>query len=178
MKKLIVLAVLLTACAPSATTVRLDTSLLEGLSVETETEDNKDYTAKITCWRAPGSVKLKACLRVASPKGEYESSRFFFTKHSSNTPRAGARSAQLRGSLSSLNVTEEGNSSNKVGKLQYLRLADATQQCVYLTQFSEGGRKYEVYGEWALGHTTIEAWYCDDTISHETMKAFFESITF
>ena len=178
MKKLIVLAVFLTGCVPSANTVRLETPLLEGLTVETETEDESEYTRKITCWSAPGSAKPKACLRVTSLKSQYGSSAMLFLEDSSNTPRESALRAQLHGKLSFINVTDEGDSSNEVGKVQYLRLADATHQCVYLLQFSGGAGNWETYGPRALGHTKIEAWYCDDILSEETVKTFCESVTF
>ncbi len=177
MKKLIVVIVFLTACAPSATTVRLETPLLEGLSLEAQTEDRHKYTTKTTHWREPESGKLKACLKVTSLKGQYASSGVFFIKSPDNTPRAGVRDVHLEEALSSINVTEEGNSSNRVGKLQYLRLADSAQQCAYLMQYWGITAGYE-NRERLLGTTRIEAWYCDDALSQDTVNAFFNSVTF
>ena len=179
MKKLILLIVFLSlaGCVPSAKTVRLDTPLLEGLSVETDIEDTHKYTTKMTHWREPESGKLKACLKVTSLKGQYASSGMFFTKARTNTPRAGIHDVHLEEALSSINVTEEGDSSNRVGKLQYLRLADSAQQCAYLMQYSGITAGFE-NREQLLGTTRIEAWYCDDALSQDTMNAFFDSVTF
>jgi hypothetical protein len=179
MNKLILLVVFLSlaGCVPSAKTVRLDTPLLEGLTVEAETDDTHKYTTKMTHWREPDSGKLKACLRVTSLKGQYASSGMFFIKTPDNTPRAGVHDIHLDEALSSINVTEEGKSSNKVGKLQYLRLADSAQQCAYLMQYSGSTARFENQSQ-LLGTTKIEAWYCDDALSQDTVNAFIDSVTF
>jgi hypothetical protein len=179
MQKLIIFIVFLSlaACVPSAKTVRLDTPLLEGLSVDAKTEDTHKYTTKTTHWREPQSGKLKACLRVTSLKDQYMSSGMFFIKTPDNTPRVGVRDVHLQETLSSINVTEEGDSSNRVGKLQYLRLADSAQQCAYLMQYSGITSGFESR-EQLLGTTKIEAWYCGDALSQDTVNAFIDSVTF
>ena len=179
MKTLPLLVVLfpLAACIPSAESVRLETSLLDGLSVEAETEDTSSYTSKMTHWREPGSGKLKACLRVISLKDQYMSSAMFFVESSKNSPRVGVRDIHLDEALTSINVIDEGSSRNRIGDLQYLRLADGTQECAYLMQYYGPIGRYEDTSQ-LLGNTRIEAWYCDDTVSRDEMNTFFASITF
>jgi hypothetical protein len=179
MKKLIIFIVFLSlaGCVPSAKTVRLDTPMLEGLTVEAETDDTHKYTTKTTHWREPESGELKACLRVTSLKGQYASSGRFFLKAPDNTPRVSVHDVHLDETLSSINVTEEGDSSNRVGKLQYLRLADSAHQCAYLMQYSGITSGFEDR-ERLLGTTKIEAWYCDDALSQDTVNAFFDSVAF